>query len=54
MNAKKLSVTIDCKNKSEVIKIAIKLLRQKELEDAYRLANKEIDDAFDNTAADGL
>lgn len=43
-----------CKSKSEVIQIAINLLRQKELENAYCLANKEIDPEFDNTSADGL
>ena len=69
MNVEKLSVSLPlalthfideyqsahaCKSKSEVIQVAIRLLRQKELEESYRQANKEIDPAFDITSADGL
>ena len=43
-----------CKSRSEVISIALQLLQKSALEQCYRDANKEIDDAFDNTVADGL
>lgn len=43
-----------CKSRSEVVQEAIKLLQQKELEYHYKEASKEIDPAFDITAADGL
>ncbi len=42
------------KTRSEVIKKAIYLLQQKQLESYYRQANKEIDSAFDVTDADGI
>lgn len=69
MHAEKLSISLPstlvqfvktyqelhaCKSQSEVIKDALKLLRQKELEDAYSQANSEIDTAFDITTSDGL
>ncbi|MDR3492013.1 MAG: CopG family transcriptional regulator [Gammaproteobacteria bacterium] len=43
-----------CKSQSEVIKEALKLLRQKELENYYLAANSEIDPAYDTTTTDGL
>ncbi len=51
---KEYQETHACKSQSEVIKTALKLLRQKELEEAYFQANSEIDSAFDITSADGL
>lgn len=41
-------------SRSEVIKKAIALLQQSTLEACYQEANKEIDDAWDSTAADGV
>ena len=43
-----------CRNRSEVIQCALKLLRSRDLEKAYHQANKETDDAFDIALADGL
>lgn len=42
------------KSRSEVIKEAIYLLQQKQLESCYLEANNEIDNAFDITASDGI
>ena len=42
------------KSPSEVIEEAVKLLREQELEKAYREANQEIDESWDIVAADGL
>lgn len=42
------------KTRSEVIKEAIYLLQQTQLEAHYREANCEIEPAFDITAADGI
>ena len=42
------------KNRSEVIKEALYLLQQKELEICYREANQEIDPTFENTNLDGI
>lgn len=42
------------RNRSEVIKEAIYLLQQKELETCYKEANQEIDHSFDNTTLDGI
>jgi len=42
------------KSRSEVIKKALYLLQQLELEACYREANDEIDSAFDTTVSDGL
>lgn len=42
------------KTRSEVIKEALYLLQQKELEACYKEANQEIDQAFENTVEDGL
>ncbi|AHE65843.1 hypothetical protein SCO70_00800 [Legionella pneumophila serogroup 3] len=42
------------KSRSEVIKEALYLLQQKQLEAYYREANQEVDLAFENTSLDGL
>ena len=42
------------KSRSDVIKKALYLLQQLQLEAEYLAANEEIDDAFDITIADGL
>lgn len=42
------------KNRSEVIKEAVYLLQQKELEACYKEANQEIDTDFENTTLDGI
>jgi antitoxin ParD1/3/4 len=42
------------KTRSEVIKAALHLLQQVELESCYREANQEIDDDFEVTSLDGL
>ncbi len=44
----------DCKSISQIVEEALILLREKELENAYREANKEIDDSWDVLAGDGL
>lgn len=44
----------ELQSRSEVIREALKLLQQKELEQQYREASKELDSAFDITASDGL
>lgn len=69
MQSKKLSISLpkqqcefiehyladhQIKNRSEVIKEALYLLQQKELETCYREANQEIDGAFENTNLDGI
>lgn len=43
-----------CKSRSQVIEEALELLRNRELEEAYRLASAEVDNAWDVTVADGL
>ncbi|NEU76347.1 CopG family transcriptional regulator [Hassallia byssoidea VB512170] len=43
-----------CKSRSQVIEVALELLRLRELEDAYRDASKEVDADWDVTVADGL
>lgn len=43
-----------CKTRSEVIRKAIHLLQQAQLEAFYKAANKEIDDSFDITIRDGI
>lgn len=43
-----------CKSRSQVIEEALELLRNQELEEAYRLASAENDSAWDVTLADGL
>ena len=42
------------KTRSEVIREALYLLQQTHLEAHYREANKEIDEAFEVTIADGI
>lgn len=42
------------KNRSEVIRDALRLLQQVQLEACYREANKEIDDDFEVTTIEGL
>lgn len=42
------------KSRSEVIKEAVYLLQQKQLEAYYSEANQEIDLAYENTSLDGL
>lgn len=42
------------KNRSEVIRQAIYLLQQKELESAYEKANHEINSDFESTNLDGI
>lgn len=42
------------KSRSYVIELALRLLQEKDLEDAYRQANEEIDVEWEVTAADGL
>ncbi len=69
MNAQKLSISLpqqQCafveqylidhhlKSRSEVIKEAIYLLQQKQLEAYYGEANQEIDLAYEHTSLDGL
>ena len=69
MNAQKLSISLpqqQCefienylvshhlKSRSEVIKEALYLLQQKQLEAYYREANQEIDLAYEKTSLDGL
>lgn len=41
-------------SRSEVISKALYLLQQSKLEACYKEASKEMDDAFDSAAADGL
>jgi antitoxin MazE9 len=41
-------------NRSQVFEEAVKLLRSRELETAYREANAEADKGWENTVADGL
>lgn len=42
------------KSRSEVIKEALYLLQQKQLETYYSEANQDIDLAYENTSSDGL
>lgn len=42
------------KSRSQVIDVALRLLRERELDAAYRDASAEIDPAWDATVADGL
>ena len=69
MQAEKLSISIPntsmlfleqyrqkhaLKSRSQVIDMAIALLREKDLESAYRAASDEADYVIDGTASDGL
>ncbi|HXN13938.1 MAG TPA: hypothetical protein VN865_12570 [Candidatus Acidoferrales bacterium] len=42
------------KTRSQVFEEAVKLLRSRELEAAYREANSELDGIWDNAMSDGL
>ncbi len=42
------------KSRSAVVNEALKLLRQAQLEACYQKANEELNDDFEQTAADGL
>ena len=42
------------KNRSQVLEEALKLLRSRELESAYRGADSKHDKAWDNAVSDGL
>ena len=42
------------KSRSQVIEMAVALLREKELEKSYRLAAQEADADYEATTADGL
>lgn len=46
--------TYCCKNRSEVINRALRLLQQTQLESYYKEANKEMDNDFEIIAFDGL
>jgi antitoxin ParD1/3/4 len=69
MNVEKLSISLPpslvqfvenykrnkgCKSRSQVIEEALELLRNRELEAAYREASAEVDNDWDVTVADGL
>jgi len=69
MQAKKISISLSqsllqfiksykiakgCKSPSQVIELALELLRNQELESAYRQASSDVDSAWDLTVADGL
>ena len=43
-----------CKSSSQVIEEALILLRQQNLENAYREADREVDDSWEVVAGDGL
>lgn len=43
-----------CKSRSQVIEAALELLRNQELEEAYRLACSEVDADWDTTVGNGL
>lgn len=47
-------VTRGKKSRSDVFEDALMLLRERELEDAYRDASADVDRAWDATVADGL
>ncbi|MEH2044416.1 ribbon-helix-helix domain-containing protein [Nostoc sp.] len=47
-------VTKGCKSRSQVIELALELLRYQELEQAYRQASAEVDPDWDLTVGDGL
>ncbi len=69
MNTEKLSISLptamvyflseyqhahELNSRSEVIKTALQLLQRIELEQQYKKASNEVDDAFDITISDGL
>lgn len=47
-------ITKGCKSHSQVIELALDLLRYQELEQAYREASAEIDPNWELTVGDGL
>jgi Arc/MetJ-type ribon-helix-helix transcriptional regulator len=47
-------VAHQCKSRSQVIEVALQLLRERELEEAYREASQEVDSDWDVTVVDGL
>jgi Arc/MetJ-type ribon-helix-helix transcriptional regulator len=47
-------ISHQCQSPSQVIEVALQLLRSQELEEAYRQASQEIDPIWDVTIADGL
>ncbi|MEH2453105.1 CopG family transcriptional regulator [Nostoc sp.] len=47
-------VTKGCKSRSQVIELALELLRYQELEQSYRQASAEVDPDWDLTVGDGL
>ena len=47
-------VTHHCKSRSQVVEVALQLLREQELESAYRESSQEIDLDWELTVADGL
>jgi len=47
-------VTKGCKSRSQVIELALELLRYQELEEAYREAGAEFNPEWDVTLGDGL
>ncbi|MUG98034.1 CopG family transcriptional regulator [Scytonema sp. UIC 10036] len=47
-------VAHSCKSRSQVIEMALLLLRKQELEEAYREASTEVDNDWDVTISDGL
>lgn len=46
--------TYHLRSRSQVIEKAVNLLKERELEDAYREANEEIDSDWEVTVRDGL
>jgi metal-responsive CopG/Arc/MetJ family transcriptional regulator len=47
-------ITKGCKSRSQVIELAIDLLRYQELEQAYREASEEVDPDWEVIVGDGL
>lgn len=43
-----------CKSRSQVIEVALQLLREQELAEAYLEASQEVDPVWEVTVADGL
>ena len=50
----KYKIAKGCQSPDQVIELALDLLRNQELESAYREASSEVDSAWDITVADGL
>jgi Arc/MetJ-type ribon-helix-helix transcriptional regulator len=46
--------TTGCQSRSQVISEALLLLQSRELEQAYRQASEEVDEAWEVTTGDGL